>query len=185
MNHLPVYPEWEAFEEVMPPPISWRRARQALATATTRDQFVTIESWQVQKYAPRPSKENTSVRARWMYGWRNNQARIDRLRTTKPHGFDLDGDPWYTAVLYPAPADPIHGFDQLVGAVSWVGHLGCVWPSYGELVLPLVQALERRSRYFLAPVIIGRTGATGGDRLFTLLPSLSQVQALRDQMGDA
>lgn len=107
MDYPVAYPEWEVYEQVEPPDISWTRAKRAVATTTDLDPFVTIRSW--------------GARSRWLFGWHNNMNRINRLRSTKPHGFDPDGDPWYAALLYPAPPDPVYEHDNLVGVVGWMG----------------------------------------------------------------
>jgi hypothetical protein len=182
VEHSAAFPEWESFEQVIPPAVSWQRAGQGLANAANSDQFMTISGWDVRKYVPWPSQKNPPARARWMYGWENNEQRINQLRATEPYGFDLEGDPWYPAVLYPAPPDPIYGLADLVGAVNWTGHLGCIWPSDGELMLPLVQALKRRGCYFVVPVIFGRDDV-GRDQLFNLLPFAREIRALLGQLG--
>jgi hypothetical protein len=137
--------------------------------ATNLDPFVTIRGW--------------DARSRWLYGWHNNTHRINRLRSTMPHGLDPDGDPWYAAVLYPAPPDPVYQHDKLVGVVGWVGHLGCLWPNDGELLLPLVRALGRRSRYFVVPIFGIEPGTQHEPGLLTvLLPDAGEVHMLRDQL---
>ncbi|MGK5738905.1 hypothetical protein [Micromonospora sp. URMC 103] len=118
-----------------------------------------------------------------MYGSHNNEGRVHRLCSTQPHGLDPDGDPWYTAVLYPAPPDPIYRIDDLVGLVAWVGHVGCLWPGRdGELMLPLVQALGRQSQHFVVPVFFGQD-ANGLERPTVLLPYAEEVQLLLDRLG--
>ncbi|MBE1487693.1 hypothetical protein [Plantactinospora soyae] len=164
-----VHPEWEAFESIEPPRISWKRAKRAVATTTNLDGLLTISDWQ--------------ARSRWIYGWHHNERRIHRLCFTKPHGFDLDGDPWYTAALYPAPPDPVYELNNLVGLVTWVGHVGCLWPGRdSELMLPLVKAAGHQSQHFIVPVFFGQD-PKGPDRPTVLLPQAEELQPLLDRLG--
>lgn len=157
-------PEWDLFEEVQPPSISWRRAKRAIATTTSTREFVTISSWE--------------SNARWIYGSHHNEQRVRRLCSTQPHGFDADGDPWYTAVLYPAPPDPIYQIYDLVGLATWVGRIGCLWPGYySKLMMPLVQALGRQSKHFTVPVFFGSYDDRPGKPL-VLLPRAEEMRRL-------
>jgi hypothetical protein len=169
LDYLIGYPEWEPFERVEPPRISWKRAKRAVAAAANHDEFVTISGWH--------------SRSRWVYGSHNNGRRVDRLWSTTPHGVDSFGLPWYVAVLYPAPPDPVYEIDDLVGLVTWVGHVGCVWPGRDStLMLPLVQALARHSRHFVVPVFFGKKP----NRLAqptVLLPYAEEVELLLDRLG--
>jgi hypothetical protein len=53
--------EWETFERVEPPKISWKRAKRADATTTNLGEFLMISGWH--------------SRSRWVYGSHNNERR--------------------------------------------------------------------------------------------------------------
>ena len=116
-----------------------------------------------------------------MYGSHNNEERVRRLCSTAPHGNDADGDPWYAAALYPAPSDPIYQLDGLVGLVTWVGHIGCLWPGEEELMLPLVRALANMSEHFVVPVFLD-PDAYGPEKALVTLPFANDVQRLLDSL---
>lgn len=160
---------WLPFEKIEGLNITWKRAKRAIAATTSTNEFVTIDGW--------------DAKARWIYGSHHNEKRIYRLCSTTPHGFDPNGDPWYSAALYPAPPDPIYELYNLVGLVTWVRHVGCLWPSnYGPLMLPLVRALERRSQHFIVPVFFG----SNDDRLdqpIVMLPRYEEIHRLLDRLG--
>ena len=167
MDYSLVPPEWMVFERVEPPKVSWKRAKRAIATTTDLAGLRTIKQW--------PS------RTRWVYGSHNNEGRVRRLCSTAPHGIDADGDPWYAAVLYPAPSDPIDKLDGLVGLVTWLGHVGCLWPGEDKLMLPLVQALASQSEHFVVPVFLD-PDAHGPDKALVTLPFADEVQQLLDSL---
>ena len=164
-----VPPEWTPFEEIEPPRISWKRARRAIATTTPVSGLRTNKQW--------PS------RTRWVYGSHNNEERVRRLCSTTPHGIDEDGDAWYAAALYPAPSDPLYQRDGLVGIVTSVGHVGCLWPGYDdELLLPLVRALAVRSEHYVVPVFLN-PDAYGPDGSLVALPFADEVRHLLDSLS--
>jgi hypothetical protein len=169
MDYSPVPAEWLPFEKVEPPALSWKRAKRAIATTTDVAGIRTIRQW--------PS------RTRWIYGSHNNEDRVRRLCSTAPHGFDADGDPWYAAALYPAPSDPIYKLDNLVGLVTWVGHVGCLWPGHDdELMLPLVRALAGRPEHFVVPVFLD-PDTQGPNQPLVALPFADEVQRLLDSLA--
>ncbi|MER7164653.1 hypothetical protein ABT336_01050 [Micromonospora sp. NPDC000207] len=151
-----------------PPKVSWKRAKRVVASATAIGGLLSINSW--------------DARSRWVYGSHNNERRVRQLRSTKPHGFDPNGDPWYSAVLYPAPPDPIYGIDNLVGLVAWLGHIGCLWPGGdSDLMLPLVRELGRESRHFVVPVFFGVDDESELSKPTVLLPHAEDVQRMTHQ----
>ncbi|NJC13016.1 hypothetical protein F4558_002842 [Micromonospora profundi] len=111
-------------------------------------------------------------------GEHQNERRVRRLRSTRPHGVDGEGAPWYVGVLYPAPRDPIYEYDDLVGIVTWVGHVACLLPGGGRLMRPVVERLAQHSRHYLVPVL-----ADNPDELYVFLPIRRSIRKQRSELG--
>jgi hypothetical protein len=175
---IPPTPEYEFYEKLEPPNISWRRAKQALAVATETQQFLTIPGWRTHFSEQERGWQEPEVEARPLMGEYHNERRVQRLRATRPHGMREDGAPWYVGVLYAAPRDPIYGYDDLVGIVTWVGHIACLLPGGGQLMRPIVEWLAKEDRHYLVPVM-----ADNPEELYVLSPSRRNAWQQRRKLG--
>lgn len=169
---------YHAYEAKTPPAISWRKAKRAIATTTSSHPFVTIAELRVRPYSDDGQWRDLLVEPRPLMGEHHNEARVKRLRATPPHGLTADGLPWYVGILYAAPLDPIWGYEDLVGVVTWVGHVACLLPGGNAMMRPVVDWLAERSQHYLVPLV-----ADDPNELYVLLPTRRSLAWQRHEWG--
>lgn len=174
----PPDPAYQAYESKELPAVSWRRAKRAIATTTNSAPFYTIAELRVRPYSDDSQWRELLVKPRPLMGEHHNEARVRRLRATRPHGLTADGLPWYAGILYAAPSDPIYGYQNLVGVVTWAGHVACLLPGGNAMMRPVVDWLAKRSQHYLVPLV-----ADDPDELYVLLPTRRSLVWQRHEWG--
>lgn len=127
------------YERKAAPPISWPDAAAVIRTGRSTKSLFTLPSLLTAPDVP-------------LMGTRNNGPRITRLLAGRPAGYDAASRPWHVGVLYPAPYDPVHDLDELIGVVTREGHVACLMPGYFYL-RSLIEALTDSGIHFVVPIV--------------------------------